>query len=40
MDEVFYVLEGEAEVLINDKRRVGWKGALVFVPRALVHRSA
>ena len=37
MDEVFYVLEGEAEFLISDKRRVARKGALVFVPRATVH---
>ena len=37
MDEVFYVLDGEAEFLIGDKRRLARKGALVFVPRGTVH---
>src|SRR5947209_7104264 len=37
MDEVFYMLDGEAEVLIGDRREIGRKGALVFIPRGTVH---
>ena len=37
VDEVFYVLDGEVEFLIGDKRRAARKGALVFVPRGTVH---
>ncbi len=36
-DEVFYLLEGEAEFLLEDRREVARQGALVFIPRGTVH---
>lgn len=36
-DEVFYMLEGEAEFLAGDVRQVAGAGSLVFVPRGTVH---
>jgi Cupin domain len=37
MDEVFYMLDGEAEFLVGDRREIARKGALVFIPRGTVH---
>ena len=37
MDEVYYVLAGEAEFLLNDRREVARTGSLVFIPRGTVH---
>ncbi len=37
MDEVFYMLDGEAEFLLEDRRESAREGALVFVPRGCVH---
>ncbi|HEY0780285.1 MAG TPA: cupin domain-containing protein [Gemmatirosa sp.] len=37
MDEVFYVLDGEAEFLLGDRRQTARVGDLVFVPRGTVH---
>jgi len=37
MDEVFYMLNGEAEFLVGDRRETARKGALVFIPRGTVH---
>ena len=36
-DEVFYILEGEAEFLLEDRLEKAGKGALVFIPRGMVH---
>ncbi len=36
-DEVFYVLEGEAEFLIGGEREVVGAGSLVFIPKGAVH---
>ena len=36
-DEVFYILEGEAEFLLGDRIERAGTGALVFVPRGTVH---
>ena len=36
-DEVFYVLDGEAEFLTGDKRQVVKQGSLVFIPKGTVH---
>ncbi len=36
-DEVFYVLEGEIELLLGDRLQVARKGALAFIPRGTVH---
>ena len=36
-DEVFYVLDGEIELLLGDRRQVARKGALAFIPRGTVH---
>ena len=37
MDEVFYMLDGEAEFLLEDRREVAREGAMVFIPRGTVH---
>ncbi len=36
-DEVFYVLDGEIELLLGDRLEVARKGALAFIPRGTVH---
>ena len=36
-DEVFYVLDGEAEFLAGSVREVAGAGALIFIPRGTVH---
>lgn len=36
-DEIFYVLEGEAEFLAGDVRQTAKAGALIFIPRGTVH---
>ena len=36
-DEVFYILEGEAEFVVGDKRETVGEGSLVFIPRGTVH---
>ena len=36
-DEVFYVVEGEAELVAGDKRELLKSGSLVFIPRGTVH---
>ena len=36
-DEVFYVVEGEFEILIGEKTIVAKKGDLAIVPRGTVH---
>ena len=36
-DEVFYILGGEAEFLLEDRVERAGKGALVFIPRGTVH---
>jgi quercetin dioxygenase-like cupin family protein len=36
-DEVFYMLEGEAEFLAGNLREVASAGTLVFIPRGTVH---
>ena len=36
-DEVFYVLDGEAEFLTGDKRQAVRQGSLVFIPKGTVH---
>ena len=37
MDEVFYILDGAATFLMNDRIVTAFKGALVFIPRGVVH---
>jgi quercetin dioxygenase-like cupin family protein len=37
MDEVFYMLDGEAEFLLEDRCEVAREGAMVFIPRGCVH---
>ena len=37
MDEVFYLLEGNATFLLGDRVQVAGKGAFVFIPRGTVH---
>ena len=37
MDEVFYILEGSAKMLVGDKVETAEKGDLVFIPRGTVH---
>jgi len=37
MDEVFYMLDGEAEFLVGNRRETARKGTLVFIPRGTVH---
>jgi quercetin dioxygenase-like cupin family protein len=37
MDEVFYMLDGEAEFFLEDRREVAREGAMVFIPRGSVH---
>jgi len=37
MDEVFYMLDGEAEFLLEDRLEVALRGAMVFIPRGCVH---
>ena len=36
-DEVFYILDGEAEFLLGDRTECAGRGALVFIPRGTVH---
>ena len=36
-DEVFYMLDGAAEFLLEDRRATALKGAPVFIPRGSVH---
>ena len=36
-DEVFYILEGEVEFLLENRIERAGKGALVFIPRGTVH---
>ena len=40
MDEVFYILDGEADFLLGDRREKAAKGSLIFVPRGTVHGFA
>lgn len=37
MDEVFYILDGEASFLLGDRIEHAGKGAMVFIPRGTVH---
>lgn len=37
MEEMFYVLEGEVEILVGDKIVKGQPGAFVLVPRGTTH---
>ena len=36
-DEVFYILEGEAEFFLGDRLEKAGPGALVFIPRGAIH---
>jgi quercetin dioxygenase-like cupin family protein len=36
-DEVFYILDGEAEFLLSDRLQKAGSGALIFIPRGMVH---
>ena len=40
MEEMFYVLEGEVEILVGDQTVQGQPGAFVLVPRSTVHTFA
>lgn len=40
MEEIFYVAEGEVELLVADRRLLAGKGALALVPRGAVHAFA
>lgn len=37
IDEMFYVLQGEAEFLLGDRIRTASRGDLVFIPKGTVH---
>ena len=37
MDEMFYVLDGEVEFLLGDRRATASKGSLAFIPRGTLH---
>ena len=40
MDEVFYILDGEADFLLGARRQEAAKGSLIFVPKGTVHGFA
>ncbi|ARV58476.1 cupin [Nostocales cyanobacterium HT-58-2] len=40
MEEIFYVLEGEVEILVGNQKILGQPGAFVLVPRSTPHAFA